>query len=50
MNIMQSSVIGTKEDKSFSNGVTNPTVIGHLKAGYYHIHDSAKVWPSGPQD
>lgn len=45
--IMQGSVIGCKEDKSFSGGVTNPTVIGHLKAGYYHVHDAAKVWPTG---
>ena len=40
-------VVGNKSDKSFSNGSTTPSVIGHLKAGYYHIHDSAKVWPTG---
>lgn len=39
--------VGNKSDKSFSNGATSPSVIGHLKAGYYHVHDSAKVWPTG---
>lgn len=40
-------VIGNKEDKSFSNGIAHPSLVGHLKAGYYHVHDSAKVWPTG---
>ena len=46
MNIMQSSVIGTKEDKSFQ-GYPSPTVIGHLKAGYYHVHSPCVVYPNG---
>jgi hypothetical protein len=41
-------VVGNKEDTSFSGGSHsgNPSVVGHLKAGYYHIHSSAKVTPS----
>jgi hypothetical protein len=41
-------VVGNKEDTSFSGGshTGNPSVVGHLKAGYYHIHSSAKVAPS----
>ena len=44
-------VIGNRQDKSFSNrsfivsGI-GASVIGHLKAGYFHIHSSAKVYPS----
>lgn len=39
-------VIGNKTDSSFSDSVT-PSIIGHLRAGYYHVHDSAKVYPVG---
>ena len=38
-------VIGNKEDYSFSDGQDNPTVVGHLKAGYYHVHSKARVYP-----
>jgi len=41
------AVVGELTDKSFSDSATNPTVIGHLRAGYYHVHDSAKVYPVG---
>jgi hypothetical protein len=40
-------VVGNLTDKSFSDSSTTPTVIGHLKANYYHVHDSAKVYPTG---
>jgi len=40
-------VIGNRSDKSFSNAASHPTLAGSLKAGYYHVHDRAKVWPSG---
>ncbi len=40
-------VVGNRLDKSFSNGISTPTLAGHLRAGYYHVHDSAKVWPTG---
>jgi hypothetical protein len=40
-------VIGNKEDKSFSNANNwNPSIAGALKANYYHVHDSAKVYPT----
>jgi len=47
-NALVRDVIGNKEDTSFSNGshTGNPSVVGHLKAGYYHIHSNAKVAPS----
>lgn len=40
-----SEVIGNREDFSFSSGQDNPTVVGHLKAGYYHVHSKARVYP-----
>jgi hypothetical protein len=40
-------MIGNREDKSFSNGAQNPSVLGALKAGYFHVHDKAKVYPTG---
>jgi len=47
-NVLLRDVVGNKEDTSFSGGSHNgsPSVVGHLKAGYYHIHSSAKVYPS----
>jgi len=38
-------VIGNKGDNSFSNASHTPSIIGHLTAGYHHVHDSAKVHP-----
>ena len=43
-------VAGSKLDKSFSNASLNPTLAGSLRAGYYQVHDSAKVWPTGAGD
>lgn len=37
--------IGNKEDHSFSNYQINPSVLGHLKAGYYHIHAPSQLYP-----
>ena len=39
--------VGDVDETSFSAGITTPTVLGHLKALYYHLHDAAKVWPTG---
>ena len=40
-------VIGNKTDTSFSGaGTWNPSIAGALKANYYHVHDSAKIYPS----
>jgi len=39
--------IGNRQDTSFSNGNTHPSIAGSLKANYYHVHDSAKVYPTG---
>ena len=46
-------VIGSKNDRSFSNEDPNdsdPSVVGHLKAGYYHVHDAARVYPRTDDD
>lgn len=37
--------IGNREDWSFSDSQDNPSVLGHLKAGYYHVHSKARVYP-----
>jgi hypothetical protein len=39
-------MVGNREDKSFSNGTNHPSVLGALKANYYHVHDKAKVYPT----
>lgn len=41
-------VIGNRNDRSFSNWPSNPphpSIIGHLTAGYYHVHDPSRVYP-----
>ena len=40
-------VIGNKTDRSFSDGTvgTDTSVMGHLRANYNHVHDSAKCYP-----
>jgi hypothetical protein len=41
-------VIGSRNDRSFSNAhpsSNDPSLVGHLVAGYYHVHDSARVYP-----
>lgn len=41
-------VIGNKMDSSFSSVVNpskKPSLIGHLKAGYFHVHAPAKLYP-----
>lgn len=49
-NQFMSDVLGNRDDKSFSNrsfvvsGV-GASAMGHLKAGYYHVHSPAKVYP-----
>lgn len=46
-------VIGNKYDRSFSNWqaeVPKPSVIGHLTAGYYHIHDQSRIYPRVDDD
>lgn len=40
-----SDVIGNRNDRSFSNRADDPSVIGHLTAGYYHVHSPAKCYP-----
>ncbi len=46
-NVSVRDVVGNREDKSFSDAAAHPSLAGALKAGYYHVHDKAKVWPSG---
>jgi len=40
-----SDVIGNKSDKSFSNGNATPSLAGHLRAAYYHVHSPAVAYP-----
>lgn len=44
-NVEIKDVVGNKEDHSFSNYQNHPSVVGHLKAGYYHVHAPAKLYP-----
>lgn len=37
--------IGNKEDNPFSDNQMNPSIVGHLKASYYHIHNASVVYP-----
>ena len=39
-------VVGNKNDKSFSDGQENPSLIGHATATYNHIHSPAQVYPT----
>ena len=41
-------VVGNKMDRAFSNWESDPphpSIIGHLTANYYHIHDASRVYP-----
>lgn len=41
-------VIGSKADRAFSNWPSDPphpSVIGHLTASYYHVHDASRIYP-----
>ena len=45
--------IGSKCDRSFSNWQDDPprpSVIGHLVANYYHVHDASRVYPRTDDD
>ena len=44
------AVIGTKEDSSFSDGMTYPSIIGHLVANYNHVHNGCRVYPRTDDD
>jgi len=46
-NESMSDVIGNKRDTSLSDLNAYPSVMGHLRAGYYHSHAPAKVYPTG---
>ena len=46
-------VVGNKTDKSFSNWQSDPplpSIIGHLTANYYHVHDASRVYPRTDDD
>ena len=43
-------VLGSRTDASFSNGGSSPSIIGHLVAGYNHVHDSSRVHPRTSDD
>ena len=43
---LPTTVLGNRTDRSFK-GAPHATVIGHLKAGYYHIHSPCVVYPNG---
>ena len=44
-NITIKDVIGNKTDKSFSDLNFNPSIIGHLKASYFHAHGNSFTLP-----
>lgn len=44
-NIHLRDVVGSKTDTSFSGGNHNPSIIGHLKASYYHVHGNSFTIP-----
>lgn len=43
-------VIGNKTDKAFSDGQEAPSVVGHLVAGYFHVHNPSRVYPRTDDD
>ena len=47
-------VIGNRNDRSFSNwengNPPRPSIIGHLVANYYHVHDASRVYPRTDDD
>ena len=52
-NAEMKDVIGNKQDRSFSNWQTDPpkpSIVGHLTAQYYHIHDASRVYPRTDDD
>jgi hypothetical protein len=44
-NDLMRDVIGNKEDTSFSDFAHHPSIIGHLKASYYHVHGNSFTIP-----
>ncbi|MBP7209565.1 MAG: hypothetical protein KBA02_00050 [Paludibacteraceae bacterium] len=38
-------VIGNRTDRSFSNFIAYPSIIGHLMAAYNHVHSPSIVYP-----
>ena len=46
-------VIGSKNDRAFSGAhpsTNDPSLQGHAVAGYYHVHDRARVYPRVDDD
>ena len=46
-------VVGNKDDRAFSNWESDPpdpSIIGHLTANYYHVHDASRVYPRTDDD
>jgi len=44
-NVFIKDVIGNKEDSSFSDFAAHPSIVGHLKASYYHVHGNSFTIP-----
>jgi hypothetical protein len=53
-NYSMRDVIGSKNDRAFSNASPSnghdPSVVGHLRANYYHVHDSSRIYPRTDDD
>jgi hypothetical protein len=49
-----SDAIGNRLDRSFSNwsngDTPKPSIVGHLVANYYHVHDSSRIYPRTDDD
>jgi len=44
-NVLMSDVVGNKEDSSFSGFSADPSIVGHLKAAYFHAHGNSFTIP-----
>lgn len=44
-NDLMRDAVGNKEDRSFSGYVAHPSILGHLKAAYYHVHGHSFTIP-----
>jgi len=44
-NLKINDVIGNRTDNAFNMDSQTPTLVGHLKAAYYHIHNASLIYP-----
>ena len=49
-NVTIKDVLGSRSDTSFSNNISHPSVMGHLMANFFHIHNASRVYPRTDDD